>query len=520
MGRKNTIVGCTLRLSVSFSTAALYGSLALFQAILQNVFLLYYVEMFVSVYKIDKLSFWVGETIFLVWNSINDPLFGWISDRKLLTSQDSSGGLSSPSVVLGRLHLLSQTGPLLALSFLTFWVAWAPAGLQFVLCLCLYDGFLTAVGLQHSALLADLAVSANDRARLNTHSSAFAALGSASVFASYVAWSRENMVPFRWYCVVLALVSALGFAVCSRLLRNSYVASGKRKHEDAELMDKLYMEKQEGKADEPRLSLRDYVRQLSQHRNLRWFVLMNLVQVFHCHFNSNFFPLFLEHLLADRISLSTGSLLLGISYIAPHLNNLYFLSLCKKHGVYKVVMGLFYLKLVLSLVMLMAGPDHSTLLCFFIASNRVFTEGTCRLLSMVISDLVDEDFVLNERRQAASALLFGMVALVTKPGQTFAPLIGTWMLASFTGFDIFQSSSLLAVVTSSAPGQPLPPLQSPTVSGEALRQGCFVLLVCVPVVCGIVQILFWYQFRLHGKVLHRVKERRVNSSWMGGVKSV
>lgn len=34
-------------------------------------------------------------------------------------------------------------------------------------------------------------------------------------------------------------------------------------------------------------------------------------QVFHCHFNSNFFPLFLEHLLSDQISISTGSFLLG-----------------------------------------------------------------------------------------------------------------------------------------------------------------------------------------------------------------
>lgn len=35
------------------------------------------------------------------------------------------------------------------------------------------------------------------------------------------------------------------------------------------------------------------------------------LQVFHCHFNSNFFPLFLEHLLSDHISLSMGSFLLG-----------------------------------------------------------------------------------------------------------------------------------------------------------------------------------------------------------------
>lgn len=35
------------------------------------------------------------------------------------------------------------------------------------------------------------------------------------------------------------------------------------------------------------------------------------LQVFHCHFNNNFFPLFLEHLLSDNISASTGSVLLG-----------------------------------------------------------------------------------------------------------------------------------------------------------------------------------------------------------------
>ena len=68
-------------------------------------------------------------------------------------------------------------------------------------------------------------------------------------------------------------------------------------------------------------------------------------------------------------------------------------------------------------------------------SNRVFTEGTCKLLKLVISDLVDEDFVVNRRQQAASALLFGMVNLLTKPGQTFAPLIGTWLLCVYTGTD-------------------------------------------------------------------------------------
>lgn len=35
--------------------------MSLFIALLNNVFLLYYVDLFVSVYRIDKMSFWIGE---------------------------------------------------------------------------------------------------------------------------------------------------------------------------------------------------------------------------------------------------------------------------------------------------------------------------------------------------------------------------------------------------------------------------------------------------------------------------
>jgi Na+/melibiose symporter-like transporter len=66
-------------------------------------------------------------------------------------------------------------------------------------------------------------------------------------------------------------------------------------------------------------------------------------------------------------------------------------------------------------------------------SNRVFTEGTCKLLNLVISDLVDEDFVIHGRKQAVSALMFGTSALVSKPGQTIAPLLGMWLLSVQTG---------------------------------------------------------------------------------------
>lgn len=96
------------------------------------------------------------------------------------------------------------------------------------------------------------------------------------------------------------------------------------------------------------------------------------LQVFHCHFNSNFFPLFLDKLLGDSISPQTGSLLLGVSFVAPHINNLYFLALCRRFGVYSVIKWLFYVKLGLSMIMLACGPNWSILLCFYIA--RLVTE--------------------------------------------------------------------------------------------------------------------------------------------------
>uniref|UniRef100_A0A8C3B7F7 Major facilitator superfamily domain containing 13A n=1 Tax=Cairina moschata TaxID=8855 RepID=A0A8C3B7F7_CAIMO len=454
------LLACLFRLP----TAVIYGSLSLFVSILHNVFLLYYVDTFVSVYKIDKLSFWIGETVFLIWNSLNDPLFGWLSDRVFLSTQQPGAEISSPEVVLKRLRALSHNGPLFAISFLAFWVAWAHPGVQFLLCLCI-------------------------------------AIGSLSVFMSYTVWNKEDFFSFRIFCVALALCSIVGFTLSTQLLRQRFEADGKAKWDQESTLKQLYIEKH-SVPQEKRITLAEYLQQLKRHRNFLWFVCMNLVQVFHCHFNSNFFPLFLEHLLSDQISVSTGSFLLGVSYIAPHLNNLYFLSLCRRCGVYAVVRGLFFLKLALSVVMLLAGPDQVYLLCIFIASNRVFTEGTCKLLNLVVTDLVDEDLVLNRRKQAASALLFGMVALVTKPGQTFAPLIGTWLLCAYTGYDIFQRTPLGNVV--SAP----PKLESAAALEPTLRQGCFYLLVFVPIACALLQLLTWSQFSLHGKRLQMVKAQR------------
>ena len=206
------------QISTSHSLGILYGSFALFSSIMHNVFLIYHVETFVMIYKISKLSFWIGESIFLLWNSMNDPLFGWISDRSYLTKK-----CSVFEIVSMRLQKLSWNGPFLSLSFVLFWISWGYPTIQFVVCLCLYDGFLTIVDLHHSALLADIAISATVRTQLNKYCSFFSSLGSFSVFVSYMVWNREKMLSFQVFCFILSLFSFIGFILATHFLRKLMV---------------------------------------------------------------------------------------------------------------------------------------------------------------------------------------------------------------------------------------------------------------------------------------------------------
>ena len=119
---------------------------------------------------------------------------------------------------------LMKYGPLFTLSFLSIWFRWCHPSIQFVVCLCLYDGFLTMIDLNHLALLADLALSSEDRTSLNWYCSVFSGCGSLSVFLSYQFWDRDNMSSFHVFCALLAVFSLVGFQVSSVLLKQHFVS--------------------------------------------------------------------------------------------------------------------------------------------------------------------------------------------------------------------------------------------------------------------------------------------------------
>lgn len=81
--------------------------------------------------------------------------------------------------------------------------------------------------------------------------------------------------------------------------------------------------------------------------------------------------------------------------------------------------------------------------------------------------------------------------------------------ALVVGHDLFQQSPVTPVVSAQPWPEPPapPPVQAPT-----LRQGCFYLLVLVPIICALLQLFTWSKFTLHGRRLRIVKAQRQNLS--------
>jgi GPH family glycoside/pentoside/hexuronide:cation symporter len=114
---------------------------------------------------------WIGiaALIYAVWNAINDPLFGYITDN----TRSKRGR---------RIPYMRYTAPFLALTFILVWFAPPQAGQValfwwMLVTMLLYDTCYTIIGLVYAALLPELSESDAERNGLQISSSLFGLLG-------------------------------------------------------------------------------------------------------------------------------------------------------------------------------------------------------------------------------------------------------------------------------------------------------------------------------------------------------
>jgi Na+/melibiose symporter-like transporter len=111
-------------------------------------------------------------------------------------------------------------------------------------------------------------------------------------------------------------------------------------------------------------------------------------------------------------------------------------------------------------------------------SNRMFTEGICKLFDLIITDMIDEDQFIHQRISPLPTLIFGTMTFLSKPGQTLAPIISSRLFYSL----------------------------------DNQRKNLFYYLVMIPILCSLCQIILWRKFTLHSQRLKSIRLKLKSSS--------
>jgi Na+/melibiose symporter-like transporter len=300
---------------------ASFGMIMFASAALNNIFVSYYIELFCFVLDMDSAWFFISQFVFMIWNASNDPLFGYLSDVILMNGADEARR---------RIDSIRWGGLLWCVAFVTVW--FPPSrestggesilGIYFMFCLCFYDGLLTFVEVNHSALLAEIGTNIKDRARCNLASAGFATIGSITSYFGYFFWNREDLTSFRRLCLVVAVMSAAAFQISATMMyRGDDINVSKESHKRQNGKTK----KKKKKDTKTNLfGLLRVVNDFSRNSNARIYGGVNFLQCFDCTFQKNFFPFFLTYFARGRLNSKVRyslSLSLSIYLLTTHTHN-------------------------------------------------------------------------------------------------------------------------------------------------------------------------------------------------------
>lgn len=158
------------------------------------------------------------------WNSLNDIVFGWLSDHCCTRKTRRTDAIRFGGLVWAVAFVILWCPPRTGLPLndeTSFTAAWNVdeilAALHFVCALCLYDGGLTFVELNHSSLLAEITLSPSDRAECNMWSAICAGFGALTSWFAYLTWNPSDPTGFRVMTVAVAVLAWGVFEVSGRV---------------------------------------------------------------------------------------------------------------------------------------------------------------------------------------------------------------------------------------------------------------------------------------------------------------
>lgn len=448
--------------------ALAYSMTTLGAGMMNSVFNFYYVKLFLNQYKISEGSFHQAQVIYMIWNALNDPLFGYIQDN------------SKVPCFSKRRYSILYGAPFYALAFLLPWFPWKTyqegdwlSGVHLVIALCAFDGMLTFVLLAQCALFAEISTKHENRLQLITYNQVASLIGSTSIlFCGLVSNNMENFLYFQTFTIGLAVLSTACMCYTGVYGFSQY-----------EQREKLPESTESGSAMDSQSSwssVLSLTKQILTQKNFILFVIMNFFQVFHLTFCSNFMMIFADNLIPkEALPSFVRSFMYGAGFICPQMLVLSSHSLLKKFGYYKVIRFSFYIEAIAASIMYFLGPHHCYLLALFLTANMVIVHAAFSLFNLPLADIVDADLAKYKRRSPLSSMVFGTNALFTKPAQSLAPMLVVTILNQF-GYENLNTNGI----------QPDPSLFL------GLHGAMFSLICLVPLCIAVLQIITWTPYSI------------------------
>ncbi|MEW5872356.1 MAG: MFS transporter [Chloroflexota bacterium] len=327
----------------------------------------------------------LASTIYAVWNAINDPLFGYITD----SSRFKSGR---------RIPYMRFTAPFLALTFILVWFAPLKANEQTLFwwmlgAMLLYDTCYTIIGLVYSALLPEISESDAERNGLQISSSLFGLLGMILGFLipdlfRPKAGASLSLLPMQISMIVIGVLGA-AFIIITTL--------------------KVKERPEFHRLDKP-IPLGPALRLTFTSRSFLILVAQNFMSIL-----MQSLLLGVLFYLADYV-LKMSTILLLVSVFIPLIIGVPLTTLIRKR--LGVVGAQQVLLLIAGVALILVAVVPTPLILFCLALAGFGLSGPQTLTNVMFAQVADEDELRSGVRREGA--FFGVNALLTKPAQSVA----------------------------------------------------------------------------------------------------
>lgn len=377
-------------------------------SIIQGVFATTIVIFYHVYLALDPFYIGIAATIYAIWNALNDPIFGYISDKT--------------RTKLGRrIPFMRFTAPFLALTFIIFWLV--PINLPefstflwMLILMSLYDTCYTIIGLVYSALLPELSEEDQVRGQLQQFSSLFYLIG--VIFGFFIPEivrpevGQTNLTTFYIGMVVVGIIGA----VC--IVITTY----------------RFKERPEFTVVDKPLGLKASIKYTFKSKAFLIVTAANFMSILFQQILLSYMFYLADYVMQVSTLLLLAALILGL-IVGVFITN----KLSGRFGV--VQANQIHLGFgAIFLLLLPFLPQILIYMCLFIGG--IGLAGPLVFTNVLYGQIADEDELKSGVRREAA--FFGTNAMLTKPAQSVAIAIGPWLLA-IAGFLTGQVNQSLEV---------------------------------------------------------------------------